>query len=1124
MPFGKLGDKLSLDSLLSNFPFPTSEQTVLCGEVPGDRNEWLRALNFIRESHHKRFRQNAANLIAKFEVTKFRDVGMVELECRIRTDVHEVAIGIDFEDHEFEVECNCGLTDHYGQCEHTLLGVRFVISRLEDPQSELAKTVADSHNELRTRLAFSELDNVLRRTTPTDENVGLGEPRQQDRIVWRVEPRPFDLTPVLQRPKKRGNGWTKGTKLSLQRFKTDSSLSWSSLDRRIADHVKVNQSYYRPEYHFDVCAALEMLAGSDLVFMNDQPVTIECRPFGVRVNDLGNQLTMSVDAGESDHDREILLEQSGVVVIDQAGQKLEVRRGNKVELELAGWLMRNSPRFPTERLDDLKQRIAQLQNVTNVVLPKSLAGESETYEAPIAVLLRADEAGNLDLGIRTRHADKRFALPGDGLLHCEIKRDGQPIRMIRQPESELPRATSIRGSLQLDPADVVSPWTWHIDGFEAVLQFLGRMESAGGVDETVDAAAEKAPTAADDASNETREDDSADAPFVIVWDEASVSKMSYMGAVAPQNVRVEVTKKRDWFGITGDIKIGDHEVNLQQLLASLGGGGRFVEVTPGKWASITAQLREKLERLREVSHTNRKQLEFDATAAEVVRDLAQADVEFKATRAWQTCLTRLDRSKELEPEVSPDFNADLREYQRDGYRWMRRLAEWGVGGCLADDMGLGKTVQTLAVLVDRAEIGPALVIAPTSVGFNWHSETEKFAPTLTPHLYRDTARGEFIDEAGPGDIVICSYGLALRDAEHLAKVKWGTLVLDEAQFIKNSRSKTAQAIFNIDADWKLALTGTPMENHLGELWSLFHAVSPGLFGGWDHFRKRFATPIEKHGDEKARETLARVLQPFLLRRKKSEVLTELPERTEINLYVDLSEEERQRYDTMRLAAFQELGEIEGLPETKDQRFRVLAILTRLRQLSCHPRLLDENWTESSAKLSMLVETVERLKEEGHRALVFSQFTSHLGLIREALDAVDVTYQYLDGQTPAKARKDRVEQFQAGEGDVFLISLKAGGTGLNLTAADYVIHMDPWWNPAVEDQATDRTHRIGQTRPVIVYRIIARDTIEEQILALHTDKRDLVSNVLDGTQSAGKMSTDELAELIRSEAANVRANK
>ena len=254
------------------------------------------------------------------------------------------------------------------------------------------------------------------------------------------------------------------------------------------------------------------------------------------------------------------------------------------------------------------------------------------------------------------------------------------------------------------------------------------------------------------------------------------------------------------------------------------------------------------------------------------------------------------------------------------------------------------------------------------------------------------------------------------------------------------------------------------------------------------------------------------------------MLNDLPERTEINRYVELSTEERARYEETRLLAVGELDEIAGGPETQDQRFRVLALLTRLRQLACHRGMLDEDWTGSSAKLDMLIETVLELKDEGHRALIFSQFTQHLDLIRQACDANGITYQYLDGQTPPKTREERVEAFQSGEGDVFLISLKAGGTGLNLTAADYVIHMDPWWNPAVEDQATDRSHRIGQTRSVIVYRIIAKDTIEEQILSLHKDKRDLVSGVLDGTTSAAKLTTSELADLIRTGATSAGTKK
>jgi SNF2 family DNA or RNA helicase len=433
-------------------------------------------------------------------------------------------------------------------------------------------------------------------------------------------------------------------------------------------------------------------------------------------------------------------------------------------------------------------------------------------------------------------------------------------------------------------------------------------------------------------------------------------------------------------------------------------------------------------------------------------------------------------------------------------------------------MGLGKTIQALAVLLDRANQGPALVIAPTSVGFNWVREAETFAPALRAHAYRDTDRSEFLESVTKGDLVICSYGLALRDAPALSRVKWATMVLDEAQFIKNSRSKTSLAIRTISADWTLALTGTPIENHLGELWSLFRVVSPGLFGSWEQFRKRFAGPIERDGDQERRQALSRVIRPFMLRRSKQEVLSELPERTETTLYVDLSPDERRRYDEMRLAALGDLEGIVGAPDSEDQRFRVLAFLTRLRQLACHVGLVDKTWEGSSTKLELLVETLSELREEGHKALVFSQFTQHLGLIRSALDAQGIRYEYLDGSTPSASRQERVDRFQQGSADAFLISLKAGGTGLNLTAADYVIHMDPWWNPAVEAQATDRAHRIGQTKPVMVYRIVARGTIEEQILGLHRDKRDLVEGVMEGTTAAGGLSTEDLIALIRDGAA------
>ncbi|HEY0993879.1 MAG TPA: DEAD/DEAH box helicase, partial [Kofleriaceae bacterium] len=397
---------------------------------------------------------------------------------------------------------------------------------------------------------------------------------------------------------------------------------------------------------------------------------------------------------------------------------------------------------------------------------------------------------------------------------------------------------------------------------------------------------------------------------------------------------------------------------------------------------------------------------------------------------------------------------------------------------------------------------------------NWVHELERFAPTLTPVLYGEQAdRARVLARLRKKDVVIASYGLLVRDADELAKTPFATLVLDEAQALKNANTHRARAARKLDAQFRIALSGTPFENHLGELWSLFAIVFPGLLGSWEQFRERFAGPIERGKDADARAALSRVLRPFLLRRTKQEVARELPSRTEIAVPVVLSKDEWELYEDARLAAIAEIDRQGKKVREEQRRFQILAALTRLRLLASHPRLYDGRSEVASSKLRRLLELLDELRSEGHRALVFSQFTSHLALVAGELDRAGYTSLYLDGATPAAERARRIARFQAGEADVFLLSLKAGGTGINLTAADYVIHLDPWWNPAVEDQATDRAHRIGQTRPVTVYRLIARGTIEEQIVAMHGDKRALVAGVLDGTDVAARLTTKDLLALL-----------
>jgi SNF2 family DNA or RNA helicase len=354
-----------------------------------------------------------------------------------------------------------------------------------------------------------------------------------------------------------------------------------------------------------------------------------------------------------------------------------------------------------------------------------------------------------------------------------------------------------------------------------------------------------------------------------------------------------------------------------------------------------------------------------------------------------------------------------------------------------------------------------------------------------------------------------------REAEILKGVKFSTIILDEAQAIKNYTTKRTKAAMDLQGDFKVITTGTPVENHLGELWSLYNFINPGLLGSIGHFQEKFGVPIDKNGDRDKKTHLRKLIQPFILRRKKNDVLDDLPAKTEITLSVSLSEGERAFYETLRRNAVESLERITDKGDGSTQ-LKILAELMRLRRACCNPNLVSPELGLKSSKLELFGEVVEELLDNGHKALVFSQFVGHLGLIKEWVESKGIKYQYLDGSTTPQKREEAIAAFQSGRGgDLFLISLKAGGTGLNLTAADYVIHTDPWWNPAVEDQASDRAHRIGQTRPVTIYRLITENTIEEKILNLHAHKRDLADSLLEGSDASAKMTSADLLALMKS---------
>ncbi len=582
-------------------------------------------------------------------------------------------------------------------------------------------------------------------------------------------------------------------------------------------------------------------------------------------------------------------------------------------------------------------------------------------------------------------------------------------------------------------------------------------------------------------------------------------------------LQVRVRTQRDWLALEGGVRVDESLViGIEQLLQwHAGAHGRFVPLGEGRYLALTQELRARIADIAAVAEQQKDGPRVPALAAGWL-EAALEGSDWQSDAALRKRVAELIAARELEPTLPSTLQAELRPYQADGYAWAMRLAAAGCGACLADDMGLGKTLQALAVLLARGAEGPALVVAPTSLVGNWQVEAARFAPSLNVRAWGEGVdRQAQIDGAGAHDVLLLSYPLLQQNAEAFAARGWHTLVLDEAQALKNAAAKRSQAAQALQAGFTLALSGTPVENRLAELWAVMRVCNPGLLGTAARFNERFGTPIERDADRDAQRLLRRLIAPFVLRRTKAQVLDDLPPRTELALAIQPDDAERAHYEALRrqalAAAERSLAEGGGQAQ-----INVLAQLMRLRRAACDPRLVNPELGIAGAKVQAFAELAAELAANGHKALVFSQFVDFLALLREPLDAAGIGYQYLDGATPAAERTRRVNAFQRGEGTLFLISLKAGGFGLNLTAADYVVIADPWWNPAAEDQASGRAHRIGQQRPVTVYRLVSSGTIEERIVELHQRKRELADGVLEAEDGAAAAPLDAqaLVDLIR----------
>lgn len=609
----------------------------------------------------------------------------------------------------------------------------------------------------------------------------------------------------------------------------------------------------------------------------------------------------------------------------------------------------------------------------------------------------------------------------------------------------------------------------------------------------------------------------------------------YRPARAPLRIRGVILTGMNWFELQMEATYGDERMPLSQLFNAWRAGRRFVRFGNGELAMLPQEWLERnrallsalmgtaapAPRAKDEDPLNwhggedaDERWRLPLHLAPLVEGLWDEEVAIEAPPTWRRFIEKLKSFGGIVPVPMPaGIHVELREYQKKGLDWLCFLRDHDLAGVLADDMGLGKTLQTLCLLqLEKEQAAEAerphcvsLVVAPTSVLFNWQAEARRFSPGLHVKVLHGPARHAHLEELKRCDVIVTSYALLRRDLAIHQEMSYHYVILDEAQWIKNPESLTAAAARALKARYRLTLTGTPIENRLTELWSQFAFLLPGLLPDLRTFMNEYVVPIERDQDQGRLDELKRRLHPFILRRLKEEVASELPPRTDNVLYCELEGSQRSLYDAVLKASRERVRKAIEERGTGQARITALDALLKLRQICCHPKLVrlpEALGVEGSSKLDLFTETLTEVLSEGHRVLVFSQFVEMLSILRTQLEGLNIGYEYLDGRT--RERQERVDRFNAGSEPVFLISLKAGGTGLNLATADYVIHYDPWWNPAVEDQATDRAYRIGQVRPVFSYKLIARNTVEEKILVLQQRKRELARGLLDTT---GELSKD-----------------
>lgn len=898
---------------------------------------------------------------------------------------------------------------------------------------------------------------------------------EQARIIYLLNGESFQ--PKLQKSKD-GVTWSKGRNIALSTFHKGIP-EMSALDNEISRLVKRYSGGWGYGEYYDLSGkkVFDKLVGHPNVIdeYSELPVTITRENLQITVERTKTGFKLHTNVGENSlTDNMVLVKENS-----QLFKVVSVTKQQRTILEM----MNGINVFPLDaekKLVGFLEGISREATVFSDLLKQKDDVKSVKADSRITVrLLPVGEGMKAELFVKPLTDIPPYCKPGKGIETVVGNRNGKSVQTSRNIKKEKENLSIINNVCDELCSDMLDDNNFIFDTPTSCLELLDHLR-------------------------ENTE------YSIVEWPEGARFRITK--TLLPKDIHLSVKGAAQWFEVDGEVKISDSSMmKIGELLEKFRNSqGRFIALGDNEFLSLSEQLRKQLAALDMMASKNRKKMHISAFSTSALEDLEKSGVELKADKKYKSFRQQIEESEHQTFTLPKGIQAELREYQKDGVRWMARLASWGAGACLADDMGLGKTLQSIVMLQYMSKQGASLVVVPTSVLFNWRDEIQRFTPKLNPILLhaQNQDRQKTINEASSGDVIITTYGLLITEQELLCSREWNMIILDEAHTIKNKETKMSQSAMQLQGKFRLMLTGTPLQNHLGEIWNLFQFSNPGLLGTNAEFQEKFILPIERDGNKERQHQLRRLLLPFLLRRTKNEVLDELPIKSEITINVELSDDEMAFYEHLRQQA------VINLEEQSNNAMETLAEITRLRQAACNPALVEQDINIASSKTAAFLEKVDELIGSDHRALVFSQFTSHLALVRKELEKRGIEYLYLDGSTSTTERNKLVEQFQKGDMPLFLISLKAGGTGLNLTAADYVFHLDPWWNPAIEDQASDRTYRIGQTRPVTIYRLIASHTIEEKIVQLHKSKKSLADSLLEGSNMSHKLSREEILELLR----------